>query len=85
MSTSAPQVFKGVSPEQYARLAEKAKASGIDLNGNSGTAQKYGVEIAWNYTPAGQELRLQCLKTPFFMSASDVDAKIAALVKESLV
>ena len=83
MSTSAPQIFRGVTPNQYARLVEKAKTSGIDLSGNSGTASKYGVEIAWNYTPAAQELTLQCLKTPFFMSASDVDAKIAALVKES--
>jgi hypothetical protein len=85
MSTSAPQVFKGVTPDQYARLVEKAKTAGIDLSGNSGSASKYGVEIAWNYASAAQELTLHCLKTPFFMCAADVDAKIAALVKESLI
>jgi hypothetical protein len=84
MSTSAPQIFNGITPETYARLVEKAKTAGIDLSGNNGTASKYGVEIAWNYAPAAQELTLHCLKTPFFMSAADVDAKIAALVKESL-
>jgi hypothetical protein len=84
MSTSAPQIFNGVTPEQYARLVEKARTAGIDLSGNSGAASKYGVEISWNYAPATQELTLHCLKTPFFMSAAAVDAKIATLVRESL-
>ncbi len=83
MAASAPQVFKGVTPEQYDRLVAKARAAGIELAGNSGTASKYGVEVAWNYVPETQELTLHCLKTPFFMSAADVDAKIQGLVKES--
>lgn len=84
MAPSAPQVFNGVTPDQYSRLVEKAKASGIDIDSNSGAASKFGVEIAWNYVPATQELTLQCLKTPFFMSASDVNAKIHSLVSQSL-
>jgi hypothetical protein len=84
MAPSAPQVFNGVTPDQYARLAEKAKTAGIDISGNNGTALKFGVEITWNYAPATQELTLQCLKTPFFMSASDVNAKIQSLVQQSL-
>jgi hypothetical protein len=43
----APQVFSGIAPGQYARLIEKAKAAGIDLSGNSGTATKFGVEVSW--------------------------------------
>jgi hypothetical protein len=84
MAPSAPQVFNGVTPDQYARLVEKAKAAGIEINGNTGSATKFGVEIAWNYTPATQELTLQCLKTPFFMNASDVNTKIHSLVAQSL-
>ena len=84
MPPSAPQVFHGVTPDQYARLVEKAKASGIDIGGNTGAASKFGVEISWNYIPATQELTLQCLKTPFFMSASEVTAKIHSLVEQSL-
>jgi hypothetical protein len=85
MAAGAPQVFKGVTPEQYARLVEKASASGIELNGNNGTASRFGVEIAWNYSPDTQELTLQCLNAPFFMSAADVDARIQKLVRESPV
>lgn len=84
MGTSAPQVFKGVTPDRYGRLVEKARGAGIDLSGNRGTAGKFGVEIAWNYVPAIEELTLQCVKTPFFMSAADVDARIKKLVEESL-
>jgi hypothetical protein len=84
MSASTPHVFKGVTPDKYARLVEKARGAGIDLNGNSGTASKFGIEIAWNYSPEAQELTLQCLKAPFFMSAADVDKRMQALVQESL-
>ena len=84
MGISAPQIFKGVSPEQYSQLVARAKGAGIDLHGTSGTASKFGVEIAWNYSPQAQELTLQCVKTPFFVKAADVDAKIRTLVADSL-
>ncbi len=84
MAASTPQVFEGIGPEQYARLAEKARAAGIELNGPSGTASKFGVEVSWNYVEASRQLTLHTLKTPFFVSAADVDAKIQSLVKQSL-
>ena len=84
MAPSTPQVFKNVTPDQYALLVEKARAAGIDLEGNSGTASKFGVEITWNYTPETRELTLQTLKTPFFMKAADVDEKVKSLLNDSL-
>ena len=84
MSSGAPQVFTNITPEQYERLAAKARTSGIELNGNSGTASKLGVEVGWNYDPGAQSLTIQCLKAPFFMKASDVDSRIQKLVHESL-
>jgi hypothetical protein len=84
MAAGTPQVFKGITPEQYAQLTEKARSAGIELSGNSGTASKFGVEVTWNYAPETQELTLQTLKAPFFMSVADVDAKIQSLVQSSL-
>lgn len=84
MGHSAPQVFSGISPAQFATLTVKAKAAGIDLGGNSGTASKFGVGVSWNYSPEAQQLTLQCLSTPFFVKPEEVNAKIQALVKESL-
>ena len=84
MGASAPQVFKGITPEQYGRLAAKAKAAGIALAGNNGSASKFGVEISWNYSPEAEELILQTLKTPFFMSAADIDSKVKSLVHDSV-
>ncbi len=84
MGQSEPQTFQSITPEQFARMVAKARAAGIDLNGNSGTASKMGVEVTWNYVPDSQELKIQCLKAPFFMSTRDVDARIKSMVTESL-
>ncbi len=84
MESSIPQIFSPVTPEQFAKLIAKAQAAGIFLSGNSGTASELGVEVAWNYSPDQQKLTLQCLKTPFFVSAEEVDAKLKSLVKDSL-
>jgi hypothetical protein len=84
MGECAPQVFRGITAERYAILLKKAQANGINLSGNGGTASKYGVEVAWNYDQAGQELTFHCLRTPFFMKPEDVNAQIESMVKESL-
>lgn len=79
-----PLVFTGVTPAQYTRLIEKAKASGIELSGNNGTASKFGTKVAWDYSPDTEQLTLQCLNTPFFLRAGEVDAKLQSLVRQSL-
>jgi hypothetical protein len=84
MSEPAPQVFSGITPDHYAQLTQKARDAGIELAGNSGTASKFGVEVAYTYTPESQQLTLHCLKTPFFVSLADVEAKLQALVEQSL-
>ncbi len=84
MAQSEPQVFSGITPATYAKLTEKARASGIELAGNSGTASRFGVEVAWNYLPETKQLTFQCLKTPFFISANDVHAKLQTLVEQTL-
>ncbi len=84
MALSAPQVFSGITPENYATLIAKAQAAGLNLSGNSGTATKFGVEMAWNYSAEARVLTIQCLCTPFFVKPDQVIAKIQALVKETL-
>ncbi len=84
MSIPAPQLFSNISPAQFATLQEKAAAAGIPISGNSGSASKMGVEVVWNYAPESQQLSLQCLKTPFFISVSDVNQKIHDLVTQTL-
>jgi hypothetical protein len=83
MEQNEAQVFSGITPEQYAKLKEKAREADMDIAGNNGTASQFGVEVAWNYVPATQQLTLRCLKTPFFIGVAEVNAKIRALVNES--
>jgi hypothetical protein len=84
MGQNPPQVYSGIQPEQFAKLCEGARTKGIDMNGNTGSASKFGVEIAWSYSPESGELTLQCLKTPMFVSAATVYAKLESVVKEGL-
>jgi hypothetical protein len=84
MAPSAPQTYKDITPDQYAKLAEKARGAGIEMQGNSGSASKFGVEVEWKYAPETQELTLQCVKTPIFLKAADVDAKLRDMVHQTL-
>lgn len=84
MPQNPPLVFSNFAPEQYAVLISKAEASGISIAGNSGTASKYGVEVAWSYSPDARQLTLQCLRTPFFIGAAEVHAKLQSLVDQSI-
>jgi hypothetical protein len=82
LTATAPQVFSNISPEQYARLMQKAGEAGFNFTGNSGTASQFGVEVAWNYSPETRELGIQCLSTPFFITPETVNARIKGLVEE---
>lgn len=84
MANSSSLVFPNITAEQYARLSEKARSAGIDMNGTSGRADKMGVEVEWNYDRPRQELTLTCLHAPFFMSVDKVNARLKSLVNESL-
>jgi hypothetical protein len=78
-----PQTFSGISPDRFARLTTQARAAGIEIDSNSGSATKFGVHVGWNYDPATEQLTLQCLSTPFFIQPADIDNRLRALVEES--
>jgi hypothetical protein len=40
MAQHPPQVFSGITPDQYAQLTEEARANGIAMSGNNGSASK---------------------------------------------
>ena len=84
MAGYTPQVFSGITPAQYSKLVEKAKAAGVAMSGNTGRTSRMGVEVEWNYSEEKQELVLTCLRAPFFVSADDVNSKLNALVSETL-
>ena len=84
MASRPPLVFNGINSEQYVKLSEKARDAGIEISGNDGTASKYGVQISWCYVPGEQQLTFQCVKTPFYLSADDVEKRIRSVVEATL-
>lgn len=84
MAESAPLEFDGITPAQFAAMGAKAREAGIALDGNSGTAEKFGVEVRWDYAPDTGRLVFEVLKTPFFVKADDVVVRLRKMVEQSL-
>ncbi len=84
MPPTAPLVFTPVTPAQYETLLQKASDAGLALEGNAGTASRFGVEVTWEYLPESSRLTIQCLSAPFFMNADTVNKKICSLVQETV-
>ena len=71
-----------VTPEQYARLTATAQAQHVPIVGDSGTTMKFGVGVTWCYVEP--TLSIQVTNVPFFLKADTMEAKISALVLETL-
>ncbi len=84
MAESKSQTFSGVTPAQFAMLIEQANAAGFEISGNTGRANKMGVEVEWNYSETAQQLELTCLHTPFFVTPDQVNARLRNLVAKVL-
>lgn len=84
MGQCEPQIYTGITPEQFEKLQAKANNAGIPLQGASGEATKMGIHFGWNYEAAEGRLTIQCLQVPFFVSCNDVNTRIASLVKTTL-
>jgi len=84
MAAGTPQVFSGITPAKYATLMEKAIAAGVPMSVNIGRATRMSVVVEWNYSAEKQELVLTCLRTPFFVSANDVNTRLHNLVNQAL-
>lgn len=80
MGSCAAQVFSGVTQGQFDCLLQKASASGIAIAGNTGSANKDGITIAWNYDPDTQTLSIQCTSKPFFPTCGMINSEIHHLV-----
>jgi len=83
MPENLPLVFSNITPQHFSALAEKARANGIDISGNTGTASQFGVEVSWDYVPTTGQLTLHCLRTPFFLKLEDVNTRLRKMVEST--
>ena len=72
-----------MTQDRFDALAERGRASGIAINGNSGSAVKDGITVRWLYDADAETLELQCMDLPFFIPCAVVMAKIRELVDGS--
>jgi hypothetical protein len=83
MPENLPLIFPNITQVHFAALAEKARANGIDIQGNSGSASQFGVEVSWDYAPVTGQLTLHCLRTPFFLKLEEVNARLRKMVEST--
>ena len=60
------QTFNNITDPVWQCLRAKAAAAGIQVNSNTGSAGKFGVQVAWTYDPAAHTLQLQAVKHGIF-------------------
>jgi hypothetical protein len=81
MGSCAKQTFTNISQQQFSCIVQQAQSNfGISIGGNSGTASKSGVTVAWNYDPNAQTLDIQCTDAPFFLGCGTINSKIHDIV-----
>ena len=75
------QTFTGITQARFNCLVQKAaQTSGIAISGNTGSADKDGITIRWQFDPVAQTLELQCTESPFFVPCGTINAQIHNLV-----
>ena len=77
--TASPQTFT-ITPEQYAALIAEAQAAGVPIAGDSGTASKDGVTVAWTYDGTTLTLTVES-RAWYDPPIATIQAKLAALVE----
>ncbi len=77
-----PVIFHGITPELWAALETQVRAAGIDVEHDQGIAHVGPADIRWDYEPTAQLLTVQCLKKPWIVSCTAVNAKIQDLFHE---
>jgi hypothetical protein len=82
MSSCAAQTFTGISPDQFACLLKMVSDSGVPISGNSGSASKDGITVAWTFDPTTKTLNIQCTSAPFFVTCGMINSKIHDLVDQ---
>ncbi len=85
MSSCATQLFDNVTQAQFDCLSQKAKAAGIDIVGNAGSASQDGITVEWTFDPAASTLSVQCTSSPFYVPCGTINSKIHDLVEGCMV
>jgi flagellar capping protein FliD len=70
-----------ITPTQYSALIAQAKAKGLAISGDGGTASKEGLTVSWSYD--GTTLTLNVLKREWFdPSEATIEADIQAIITQ---
>jgi hypothetical protein len=84
VSSSAKQMFRGITRAIFARLRKKASKVGIDVASPSGEAVKDGVKIQWSYDASAEILEVECISAPFWFNSDRINKSLRQEIEATL-
>lgn len=84
MSACAMLSYNNVTPAAWQCAVQAAKAYGVNITSNSGSATVSGFTIQWNYNPSNSTATVQCTDSPFWAPCSVINSKLNDAVEACL-
>jgi hypothetical protein len=84
VSSSAKQMFRGITRAIFARLRKKASKIGIDVASPTGEAIKDGVKIHWNYDASAELLEVECISAPFWFNSDRINKSLRQEIEATM-
>ncbi|HXI90474.1 MAG TPA: hypothetical protein VNH18_29540 [Bryobacteraceae bacterium] len=79
-----PVIFSNVSPEQWAAIEAKLATAHIRIEHDQGEIVIQSADIRWDYESSAKTLTVQCVRKPFIIPCSKVNAKITELFQKEV-
>ena len=76
------KTYENLPRDQWKRIQDAAARYSIDLTGNTGQAQSYGVTLRWAFFPASQILKISILKSSM-LSPDDALGFVERMILDS--
>jgi hypothetical protein len=83
MYRNSKQIFQGITRALFARLRKKASTVGFSIAKRTGSAEKDGVRIDWNYNPRLETLEVQC-STLFWINSARVNEELRREIEATI-
>lgn len=77
----APQVFSGVTEDDFATIVARAAEKGVTIPSHSGESSRSGFTVRWHFDAAAETLMVHCVSRPFFVPCGTVQDGVRRLIQ----
>lgn len=81
MSACPPFSFQQVTPSVWAQLKTKAQELKLDLVADSGSQQRDGFEVEWQYKSDAETLTIHVLNKPWWAPCGEIQRRCNEVIE----